>query len=300
MSYVQGILNQDLGFIRPKNIVMEGLSKKLDDLGEFRTRFDLTFEYPRLETIAHDDSNGATRISRRIVIKKIQSVPKLKAIDQMYSSEESNEANIAERIRAEGFGQLDSHMIEISVWSVDPNDRDNLIDLIKIWMLELNRNVEEDGLPFFYSRGVYSVEEVKINETLDRQNISSPFHVGILVFELLCPFYAIHTETFTRYKFALISNIVNNDGTGGADGGGSNSGTIIIDPDKPVPPVTGGGGSVGDNGTIPEVVVIKDTKLESVPGGEASNGKEKSDTLTIPGPNTEEHSIGGLNIPLGG
>lgn len=298
MNYQEGILNQDLGFIRPKNIVMEGLSKKLDDLGEFRTRFDLTFEYPRLETIAHDDSNGTTRISRRIVIKKIQSIPKLKAIDQMYSSAESNEANIVDRIRAEGFGQVDSHMIEISVWSPDPNDRDNLIDLIKIWMLELNRNVEEDGLPFFYSRGIYSVEEVKINETLDRQNVSSSFHVGILVFELLCPFYAIHTETFERYKFALISNIVNEDNTGG--GGGGNSGTIIIGPDKPVPPVIGGGGGSSNDGGIPEVVVVKDTNISSIPGGSASAGKERSDTLVIPGPNTEDVSLGGLNIPLGG
>jgi hypothetical protein len=149
-SYEQGIINQNLGFIRPKYIVMEGLESKVAELGDLRTDFDFTFEYPRQETIAHSDEDGGTYPRRKVVIKKLNGVPALKGIGQIYAAETFDLDNeVVHSLSAEGIGQLDKHTVEISVWSPSAKDRDNLIDLIKIWMLELNRNELDSGKPFF-------------------------------------------------------------------------------------------------------------------------------------------------------
>lgn len=283
--YEEKILNQDLGFIRPKYIVMEGLLKKADtELGRLRTDFDFTYEYPRQETIAHDDESGETFPRRRVVIKKLDGRPTLKGINQTYTSETYVYAG--EMMEAEGIGQVDKHTIEISVWSPDAKDRDNLIDLIKIWMLELNRNEEETGQPFFYNRGVYAVEEVRNYESIDRGNVTSSFHVGVVVYDVMVPFYGTHTEHFKRYKFDLINSIIDL----------PSREEVVVDIKKPLPePV---GETPGSGGTAPDQdVIVRDntTKYASYPGGQTSSPQSKSgETIVIPGPNTEERTAGDL------
>jgi len=286
--YEERYIEQDLGFIRPKYIVMEGLKRKLAEMPNLQHSFDLTYEYPRQESQAQDPRSGRTVIRRKVVIKKVQSAPTVKGIGQTYASETFIDEETRNQLAAEGVGQVDTHTIEISVWSPESTDRDLLIDLIKIWMLELNRNVEETGLPFFYERGIYAVDEVRNYETIDRGNASTPFHVGIIVYNLLCPFYGVHTDRFQKYKYDIINKIIDNTDIPGD--------TIII----PNPPTTqtpiggggggSGGGSTGDGGH--DVVVVPDS--QPMPPRTNIGGSYESwndDVIIIPGPNTEERTV---------
>jgi hypothetical protein len=75
---------------------------------------------------------------------------------------------------------------------------------------------------------------------------------------------------------------------------GNNTETVIIDTTKPLPDdgiTPGGGGSIGDTTHI-------DDSFNPIhyPGGESNstNADRNTDTLIVPGPNTEDRTAGDL------
>lgn len=262
MTYEKGILDQNLGFVRPKYVVLDGIKSKILELGPLATSFDVTLEYPRRETQANSRDGTQKTVRRRIVVKKLDSKPYIKGIGQTYTSETFRNQDLRQTLEVEGIGQVDLHTIEISIWTTDSKDRDLLIDLIKIWMLELNKRVEPDtGLPFFLKRGVFSVDEVKNYENVDRGvDNNNNYYVGILVYNLTAPFYGVHVETFEKIKFELISNLIDP----------NIPNTVIVPPGTG--PIGGGGGGGGSGGDSTDVITDNNSPPEKVEIPKARTG----------------------------
>ena len=285
MSYEKLILQQDLGFVRPKYVVQEGLKKKIAELGpDMMTRFDVSLEYPKRETQGNT-KEGKTEATRKIVVKKVTSSPAVQGIGQIFTAETFRTGEDLQSImEAEGIGQVDNHTIEISVWTPDSKDRDLLIDLIKIWMLELTHTVEQSsGLPFFLRRGIFSVNEVRNYEGIDRNSANVQFNTGIIVYNFLVPFYGTHVESLEKIKFNIINNLV----TGGT---GSNTGTVIVDTNAPIkPPGGGGGGGIGGGtevvGSTDETSKVPDEYKQRDEFRPSSGGSSPTgDIVRIPDP----------------
>ena len=109
--------------------------------------------------------------------------------------------------------------------------------------------------------------------------------MGIILYTLLCPFYGVHTERFTKFKYDIINQIIDN---------GTLPNEIIIDTSGPIVPGGGGGGvSIGDP-YFPKDRLVPEVQI----GGSYSD--RNKDTVIIPGPNTEERTLGGeTNLPPG-
>jgi hypothetical protein len=191
----------------PKDILFEGLKMKTDSLGDLRVPFDITTEYPSRETYEHDLESRVMR--RRIVIKKMQNTVRSYAIGNNVAGhrETSNNNSYDYGIQ----GHLDLFTMEISVWSPDSSDRDNLVELIKLWMLELEQDLQagEIALPFFYSRDLLAIRFLRAYEDINREIYrNGPIYIGSLVFEVLIPFFHATQEELERYTYRLRARVL--------------------------------------------------------------------------------------------
>lgn len=256
----------NMGFVRPKYVIAEGIRKKIsEDVPKLAHTIDLTFDYPKRETFAnsHDGTRAPTR--RRLVIKKLSSVPISRGIGDVYATSQNFVNNDGEggvyATEAIGLGQVDEQTIEITVWTPDSKDRDTFLELIKLWMLELTQRIEpETGDRFFNRNGVFSVKEAKNYENIDRRKDQTDYYLGILVYKVLCPFYGTQVETFTKYKYELINSLY----------------------DQPKPQITIPNVPTPREPENPGTVTIPTPHPFYGPGGNPS--KEEDETLKIPEP----------------
>jgi len=189
-----------------KDIIIEGLKIKIDGLGELRVPFDITTDYPSRETYEHDQERDR-RIRRRVVVKRLSNTVMTYAIGQNVSGYSDNGAIPFEETVQ---GYLDLNVIEISVWSPDSQDRDNLIELIKLWMLELEQELQTGELntPFFYARNLFAIKFIRAYEEInDEIYRNGPIYIGSAVFEVLVPFFHRTREELSRYRVNLTSRV---------------------------------------------------------------------------------------------
>lgn len=189
----------------PKDILIQGLKLKIQEQGDLRVGFDVTSDYPSRETFEHDLEEHR-RIKRRIVVKKLNNVIHTPAIGHVIAGEfdyENFKVN-------ETYGWVDQYIMEISVWSPDSTDRDNIVELIKLWMLELEQEIQAGylQLPFLFSKDMFSIKFVRSYEDTSYDFLQNgPMYIGSLVYESLIPFYHESQAELQRYKINLISNI---------------------------------------------------------------------------------------------
>jgi hypothetical protein len=206
MSAKTGKALHNIDVNNPKDIIMEGLRLKIDSLGDLRVPFDITTDYPSRETYEHDEVSGRV-MRRRIVVKKTGNSVKRYALGQNVSGYRNDEELYDEDIQ----GHLDAFNIEISAWSTDSKDRDNLVELIKLWMLELEQELQsgEIELPFFYNRNLFAIKFLRAYEDINMDIYrNGPIYVGSAAFEVLVPFFHGTREELERYRIILTTRVV--------------------------------------------------------------------------------------------
>lgn len=197
-----------LGIRNPKEIIINGLKRKIEEQGSLRQGFDITTAYPSRETYDHDAESR--RINRRIVVKQMTNAVERYSLGNVIDGNFDEETLTYTDI----LGWADLYTMEISVWSPDSKDRDNIVELIKLWMLELEQDVKsgsiELGLPYFFDRDIFAIRFIRAYEGENHSIYrNGPIHIGSLVYNLIAPFYhQTGNEEYERYKFNLIGQIV--------------------------------------------------------------------------------------------
>lgn len=197
-----------LGIRNPKEILIRGLEQKIAEQGNLRQGFDITTDYPSRETYDHDAESR--RIKRRIVVRQMSNTVERYALGQLVSGEFDDEDLELHEV----FGWADLYNMEISIWSPDSKDRDNIVELIKLWMLELEQDIKsgsiELGLPFFFDKDIFAIRFIRAYEGVNSQIYrNGPIYIGSLVYNLIAPFYHSTSDNdYQRYKIHLIGQIV--------------------------------------------------------------------------------------------
>jgi hypothetical protein len=196
-----------LGIRNPKDILREGLQRKVDAQGDLRRAFDITTEFPSRETFDHDEQSR--RMKRRIVVKQINNTVAQYAVGNLIGGEFDFET----LQQHNDYGWVDLYTMEVSVWTTDSKDRDDIVELIKLWMLELEQDIKsgdiELELPFFFDRDIFAIRFIRgyedVNNSIYR---NGPVFIGSLVYSVTAPFYHRSIDDdFTRYKVQLIARI---------------------------------------------------------------------------------------------
>jgi len=175
-------------------------------LGDLRVPFDVTTDYPSRETYEHDQERDR-RIRRRIVVRKLQNTVRTYGLGQNVSGYTNFSGLYDESVQ----GYLDLFTMEISVWSPDSSDRDNLVELIKLWMLELEQELQAGDitLPYFYNNNLFSVKFLRAYEDVNMDIYrNGPIYIGSLVFEVLVPFFHESREELEKYTINLRSKVI--------------------------------------------------------------------------------------------
>jgi hypothetical protein len=257
-----------------KRVVIEGLESKVAELGNLNVPFIFSTDYPSSATNSTNDT-GDTVSYRRVIVKRLSSVPQIYGIGDIYASENNlHEVDLDGRPAFSEFasvvanGWYEDHTIEISVWCRDPNDRDNILELLRMYMLELNHRILENGAPYFYNNRVYALKFNRIYEAQDTKIIGDNVHyVGVLEYLLSAPVYGITLEEYDQIKVSIIGQI---------DGQGPDLPAIIIDDTPKFPPI---GGPGGVNPSLPPGELY----VSPVQHYSTSDGKS-SETLYVGGP----------------
>lgn len=277
--------------ISPKDVVVRGIKNYIASLGPLNAPIDVSKDYPSRESFAHNNRGERINSRRRIVVKKLKNTVALHAIGDSYTGTfitykptEAND-NLA-AIRNAGVGWIDEYTFEISVWTTDADDRDNLIELIKVIMLELTQGRSETNIqPYFLSNGFLSVKFASESDSQDPKVINNGvIYSGNTIWNVMVPFYHTYSINYHGIRSAIIDPIINFPG----DGGDTDTGEIIIvDPGDGTTPGSGGGGD-GGNGVVNPTNPPKNgsdplsTKAVLVlPAGLASSYRFKTDNQIV-------------------
>jgi hypothetical protein len=188
----------------PKDIIIKGLEFKIEQQGNLKVAFDITTDYPSKETFEHDLEEHR-RYKRRIVVRKMNNVIHVPGIGNRVGGRVSG--NLEEEL----LGWVDQYMMEISVWSPDSADRDNIVELIKVWMLELEQEIQSGYLevPFLFSRDMFSIKFIRAYEDANYNFIQNgPMYIGSIIYECLIPFFHRTQEELESYTYNLLTSIV--------------------------------------------------------------------------------------------
>jgi hypothetical protein len=205
MSVTTGKKLHTIDTNNPKDIIIEGLKLKIDSLGELRVPFDVTTDYPSRETYEHDQERDR-RIRRRLVVRKLQNTVRTYALGQNVYGYVDEDNLVDEGVQ----GYLNLYTMEISIWSPDSQDRDNLVELIKLWMLELEQELQVGtfSLPFFYNRNLLAIKFLRSVEDINMEIYrNGPIYIGSLVFEVIVPFFNITIEELERYTLNITTKV---------------------------------------------------------------------------------------------
>lgn len=234
--------------------VIEGLESKVKELGELRVPIVFSTDYPASTSNAINDS-GDIRPTRRIVVKRNLTRVKNYAIgdvaaysrqftpESSYTWDTGNPTGTFYEIIGEGW--FETTNIELSIWCREADDRDNLIELVKMWMLELTHRNLDNGAPYFYNNKIYEVQFTRAYESPDTKVIADQiYYVGVIEYVLSYPVYGTTVEEYEKLKVSVIGRL---------EGQDPDRPVIIIDPNKPiVKPPGGAGGGGSDNGMPPD------------------------------------------------
>lgn len=198
--------------INPKNIIIAGLKKKIEELGSLRQSFDVTKDYPSRETFEQDLDDGLV-VKRRIVVSRPESSVEKYAIGHEIESRFLAEKEIDGTIQdVHLVGWVDKHTIEVSVWTPDSNDRDNILVLLNMWMLELEQDIQNGNLevPYFYENQIFAITYLREYEekNYDLLTGGGPIYIGTAVYQVISPFFhLVYGTEYQQYKMNLIAKI---------------------------------------------------------------------------------------------
>lgn len=198
-----------LGIRNPKKVLMDAIQRKVDEQGDLRRAFDISMEYPSRETYEHSRDNREVT-KRRIVIKQLSNSVSRFAIGDSLGGGYDEETNKV----VEYFGWVDNYQLEISVWTTDSEDRDNITELIKLWMLELLQDVRsgnsELGLPYFFANDIFSIRFIRAYEGVNHKlRVNGPVYISNLVYMIDAPFFHQgDSDDLERYKAIITARIV--------------------------------------------------------------------------------------------
>lgn len=192
----------------PKEIIMKGLQMKIDEQGTLRAAFDITSDYPSKETYEQTADQPNT-VKRRIVVKKISNTVNVYGIGNVVGGDvDLYSDNMHDDV---SLGWEDMYNMEISIWSPDSQDRDNIVELIKLWMLELEQKIQvgDIQLPYLFSKGVFAIKFMRATESQnDTIYRNGPIYIGTLTYEVEAPFFHQTQEELVTYQYNLIAKIV--------------------------------------------------------------------------------------------
>lgn len=186
----------------PKEIVIEGLRTKIEELGALAVPFVLTMEYPSKETFLRK-REGDEVAERRIIVERPSSDVEQYPIGFISAANgEYPDADIYQ-------GWVDGVTIRISIWTTASDDRDNIVELIKIWMLELEQGIYDGQIPFFYEHGIQAVRYLSSSESVNMDIIQNGvMYIGTLTYHLVATFFnEVAKEDLVDYKVNLIGRI---------------------------------------------------------------------------------------------
>lgn len=206
-----------------KKLVVAGLQKKVDELGNLAVPFKITTEYPSMETFDNTaEGNPVTfKNVRRMVVKRVTESVKQYAIGDVVQGETilpwqvDPQAEIYESEEILMQGWIEDTVIEVSIWCLDANDRDNIMELIKLWMLELQHDINQGNidvrLPYFFDRNLFAVRYLRSYEDKN-ENLKAPsgvVYIGSVLFEITSPFaHVTEGELLEQYRAYLTSQVV--------------------------------------------------------------------------------------------
>lgn len=189
----------------PKDIIIAGLEMKIAEQGNLRRAFDITSDYPSRETYETDLTQDNV-VKRRIVVRKISNTVNTYAIGNIVGGMLDPTTGEVEDI----FGWADQYTMEISVWSPDSKDRDNIVELVKLWMLELEQDIQAGYLqvPFMYAKEMYALRFVREYEGENHVLVrNGTIYIGNIVYDFVAPFYYKSEDAIVNYKYQLIENL---------------------------------------------------------------------------------------------
>ena len=186
----------------PKEIVLEGLKSKAEELGTLRVPFVFTLESPSKETFRRV-VDGDEVAERRIVIRRTRSPVSQYGIGQMAAADYID----GEEVRYQGW--VEEPTIEIDIWTTASDDRDNIMELIKVWMLELEQDTIDD-VPFFYEHGIQAVTFRGMSERVDTTIVQNgPMYIGTLTYDMLATFFnEVEPDELMKYKINLVMRLM--------------------------------------------------------------------------------------------
>lgn len=186
----------------PKEIVLDGLRGKVSELGELRVPIVFSLERPTKETFRRV-RDGDEVAERRIVIRRPRNPVAQRAIGQITASGgEWTDEDIYQ-------GWVDAPTIEIDIWTTASDDRDNLMELVRVWMLELEQDTIDD-VPYFYEHGIQAITFLGMTEREDDSIVqNSPMYIGTLVYEMIATFFnEVERNDLVKIKANLIARLV--------------------------------------------------------------------------------------------
>jgi len=197
----------------PKEIIIAGLEYKIKELGLLRVPFDISTDYPSRETF-EKDKRDTLPIQRRIVVRKLSNTVEIYSIGSMIGGEIDLKDVLASapihESRSQGW--VDQYTMELSVWSTDSKDRDNIVELTKLWMLELEQDIYDGTIafPFFYLRELFAIRFIRAYEDINYDlYINGPVYIGTLVYNITAPFFNDTSgEDYQKYKMSLTETLV--------------------------------------------------------------------------------------------
>lgn len=197
-----------LGIRNAKDIVVAGLQRKIDDMGELRVPFDISTDYPSRETYQQETDLWVNR--RRVVVQQLANEVARYGIGHEVSRQISGRDMELPRTQ----GWVDNYVVEVSIWSTSSSDRDDIVELMKLWMLELEQDVRSGNmeleLPYFFDRDIFAVRFVRAYEGVNHSLVSNgAVYIGTLVYHVLAPFFHdVTPEEFMRYRLLLTQRVV--------------------------------------------------------------------------------------------
>lgn len=191
----------------PKNVIVRALKEKISAYGLVGAPIDIVKEYPSKESFKNN-KDGTFEPRRKIVVKKSRNRINNQGIGREYGSSFFDRENLDLKFK---LGWEDTYDIQISVWSPDSDDRDNLVELIKLWMLEFEQSELPEGGFYFLKHGIHEINFLGASDSINTSiYMNGPMYIGLLDYNLLAEFSGTTIHGFERYNF-LIRSVLAND-----------------------------------------------------------------------------------------
>ena len=195
-------------YIQPRKALMEGFKREIKKFGDLQVPIEVIGDFLSRETFLQKDK-GATRLNKRhIVVRMLNEKPSVNAIGDITSGNFDRDT-LEDSIF---YGWVEDTTFEVSVWSIDATDRDNLRVITKQWMTTLLHQMMDTGSSYFTQQGVFSFKYQGSTDAINQQLIDNGvMHIGIMTWVLTSVFNFENREQYERFQYNITAQIINYD-----------------------------------------------------------------------------------------